>query len=198
MGRRNQARISSIFSLKEEAVNDIGVRHALMGAESSGYFDTYVDKLSLRSMARMMRAHSCWSGFVLEALAEFEMHLPDAMKDGMAYMNPVLYADIAWCKFHLAAMTLPSRRPARRIEFQLRLRRGRSRRRAWPPGSGICSIGSGVESKRMPTRLPPDLKILRERQAHIVELCSTQSTQAGDRPEPDPRVPPIKKGVLVS
>jgi tetratricopeptide (TPR) repeat protein len=175
----NQARISSIFSLKEAAANDIGVRHALMGAESSGYFDTYVDKLSLRSMARMMRAQLLLvRGSYAEALAEFEMHLPDAMKDGMAYMNPVLYADIAWCKFHLGRhdAALADARLAESSfspdceEEDRAAAHGRL-------AQVFAALGLESESKAHTDSAAADLKILRERQAHIVELLDAALKQ---------------------
>ena len=33
-----------------------------------------------------------------EALAMFDVHMPIALDEGLAYMSPVLYADLAWCR----------------------------------------------------------------------------------------------------
>jgi tetratricopeptide (TPR) repeat protein len=175
----NQARISAIFSPKELGADDSDVRQAMMGAESSSYFDTYVDKLALRSMARMMRAQLLLvRGSHLEALSEFEMHLPDAMKDGMAYMNPVLYADIAWCKCQLGRndAALADARVAEASfgpdceEEDRAAAHGRL-------AQVFAKLGLESESKAHAERAAADLGILRQRQADIVELLDAALKQ---------------------
>jgi len=97
-----QARMASIFGPGQVASDPGTVSMALLGAESGGHFDSYVAGAAMRSMSRVMRAMLLLAqGKHADALAVFEMHLPDAMKDGFGHMNAVLYADIAWCKCNL-------------------------------------------------------------------------------------------------
>jgi tetratricopeptide (TPR) repeat protein len=175
----NQARITSIFAPRGQDPHDREVQHALTGAESSGNFDTYVDKLSLRSMARMMRAQLLLvKGLHAEALADFEMHLPDAMKDGMAYMNPVLYADIAWCKYQLGRhdAALADARLAESSfgpdceEEDRAAAHGRL-------AQVFAALHLDADAKVHAELAAADLKTLRERQALIVELLDSALKQ---------------------
>ena len=175
----NQARISEIFSLKLRGTGDWEVRQALMGAESSGYFDTYVDKLSLRSMARLMRAQLLLvGGSHAQSLSELEMHLPDAMKDGMAYMNPVLYADIAWCKCHLGqdAAALADARLAE-ISFGPDCEEEDRAAAHGRLAQVFAKLGLESEARAHAELAAADLAILRERQASIVELLDAALKQ---------------------
>jgi len=175
----NQARIRSIFGLAHAGADDCQARHALMGAESSTNFDTYVQKHSLRSIARIMRAQLLLvAGSCSEALTQFEMYLPDAMKDGMAYMNPVLYADIAWCKYQLG------RRDAALADARIAEASFgpdcEEEDRASAHGrlaQVFEALGLDKDAKVHAELAASDLKILRERQAHIVQLLDAALQQ---------------------
>jgi tetratricopeptide (TPR) repeat protein len=97
-----QVRMASIFGDGSAAPDAAAVRQALIGAESTGNYDEHVGKASLRWWAPMLRAQLLLTqGRHGEALALFETHLPAALESGLAYLSPVLYADLAWCKLQL-------------------------------------------------------------------------------------------------
>jgi tetratricopeptide (TPR) repeat protein len=174
-----QARMASIFGANFAGENPGTVRMALMSAESGGHFDAYVAGASLRSMSRLMHAMLLLAqGNHAQALAEFEMYLPDAMKDGMAYMNPVLYADIAWCKCQLG------RRDAALADARLAETSFgpdcEEEDRAAAHGrlaQVFAALGLDEDAKVHAELAATDLKILRERQAKIVELLDAALQQ---------------------
>jgi hypothetical protein len=90
-------------TLEGDAAAGTGMlRQAMMAAESSDHFDDHVGKASLRSMARITRARLLLAqGEYAEALKQLDACLPGSLADGMDYFQPVLLADIAWCKFKL-------------------------------------------------------------------------------------------------
>jgi tetratricopeptide (TPR) repeat protein len=78
------------------------LRQALIGAESTANYDQHVGKSSLRWWLPMLRAQLLLAqGRHAEALAMFDVHMPIALDEGLAYMSPVLYADLAWCRVRL-------------------------------------------------------------------------------------------------
>jgi hypothetical protein len=174
-----QARMASIFGPSAAAEEPGTVRMALMSAESGGYFDAYVGGASMRSMSRLMHAMLLLAqGNHAQALAELEMHLPDAMKDGMAYMNPVLYADIAWCKCHLGRIdaALADARLAEASfgpdceEEDRAAAHGRL-------AQVFAQLNLESDSKAHAELATADLAILRERQGHIIDLLDTALKQ---------------------
>lgn len=97
-----QVRRASIFGHGSAATDAAAVRQALIGAESTGNYDQHVGKASLRWWSPMLRAQLLLTqGRHAEALALFETHMPAALESGWAYLSPVLYADLAWCKLQL-------------------------------------------------------------------------------------------------
>jgi hypothetical protein len=113
-----------------------------------------------------------------QALLEFEMHLPDAMQDGMAYMNPVLYADIAWCKCQLGRhdSALADARLAETSfgpdceEEDRAAAHGRL-------AQVFAALDLEADAKVHAELAAADLKTLRERQALIVELLDSALKQ---------------------
>ncbi len=174
----NQARITSIFGLKAGAA-DMELRHALMGAESSGYFDTYVKKLSLRSIALMMRAQLLLvQGEHALALSEFEQHFPSAMNDGLGFMRAVLYADIAWCKCQLGR-TDAALADAKLAESSFTPDCEEEDRAATHGrlAQVYAALKHASEAKVHADLAAENLKILREHQARIVDLLNTSLKQ---------------------
>jgi tetratricopeptide (TPR) repeat protein len=174
-----QARMASIFGVQSGVEQPGDVRMALLSAESGGYFDLYVGGASIRSMSRLMRAMLLLAqGNHAQALVELEMHLPDAMKDGMAYMNPVLYADIAWCKCQLGRheAALADARLAETSfgpdceEEDRAAAHGRL-------AQVFAALDLDADAEVHAQLAAADLKILRERQASIVELLDAALKQ---------------------
>ena len=174
-----QARMASIFGGDFGGEEPATVRMALLSAESGGHFDSYVAGGSMRSMSRLMRAMLLSAqGSHAQALVEFEMHLPDAMKDGMAYMNPVLYADIAWCKCQLGRhdAALADARLAETSfgpdceEEDRAAAHGRL-------AQVFAALELEADAKVHAELAAADLKTLRERQALIVELLDSALKQ---------------------
>jgi hypothetical protein len=97
----NQIRLASILD-PEHAPDADAVRQALLATESAGAFDQHVSKHSLSSFVPMLRAQLLIvQGDHAAGLAEYERHLPSALEDGLAYMQPVFHADMAWSKMNL-------------------------------------------------------------------------------------------------
>jgi hypothetical protein len=174
-----QARMASIFGASFDTEDPGTVRMALLSAESGGHFDAYVAGASMRSMSRLMRAMLLLAqGNHAQALVEFEIHLPDAMKDGMAYMNPVLYSDIAWCKCQLGRndAALADARLAEASfgpdceEEDRAAAHGRL-------AQVFAALNMDADAKVHAERAAADLKTLRERQACIVELLDAALKQ---------------------
>jgi tetratricopeptide (TPR) repeat protein len=97
-----QLRLASILGEGSSAPDSSALRQALIGAESTGNYDQHVGKSSLRWWLPMLRAQLLLAqGRHAEALAMFDVHMPIALDEGLAYMSPVLYADLAWCRVRL-------------------------------------------------------------------------------------------------
>ena len=97
----NQTRLAAIFETPDRPDAD-AIRQALLSADSAGAFDQHVRKQSLSSFVPMLRAQLLIvQGQHAEGLAVYEAHLPTALSDGLAYMQPVFFADIAWSKVQL-------------------------------------------------------------------------------------------------
>jgi hypothetical protein len=97
-----QLRLASIFGGEGDAPDPGALRLALVGAESTANFDQHVGKSSLRWWLPVLRAQLLLAqARHAEALALFETHLPAALDAGLAYMSPVLHADLAWCRVQL-------------------------------------------------------------------------------------------------
>ena len=97
-----QLRLASILGEDGHAPDSNALRQALIGAESTANYDQHVGKSSLRWWLPMLRAQLLLAkGRDAEALAMFDVHMPVALEEGLAYMSPVLYADLAWCRVRL-------------------------------------------------------------------------------------------------
>ena len=177
----NQARMASIFAPAPPAP---ALRQALLGAESSGNFDAHVDKSAQRSMARVMRAQLLLAqGDHAGALAEFDSHWAGAMADGLAYMKPVLYADIAWCKCQLG-------RPDEALAD------ARSAQASFGPdceeedrasthgrlAQVFTALKLDAEARSHAERAAKDLKTLHDQQARIVALLDAALKQVPGLP----------------
>lgn len=95
-------RLASIFGKEGTVPDPRSVREALLGAESAANFDAHVGRHAQRSMARLMCAQlTLVQGEYAAALGLFDAQLQEIVAEGMSYLLPVVYADMAWCKFHL-------------------------------------------------------------------------------------------------
>jgi hypothetical protein len=98
----NQARMASIFEPAASRADSDRVRHALLSAESTGYFDARLGTASLGSLVPMLRAQLLLvQGEHAQALALYEEHYSAAMQEGLERMKAVIVADMAWCKLRL-------------------------------------------------------------------------------------------------
>jgi len=98
----NQARMASIFEPAASSADSEHVRHILLSAESTGYFDARLGTASLGSLVPTLRAQLLVvQGEHAKALALYEEHLSAAMQEGLVRMKPVILADVAWCKVRL-------------------------------------------------------------------------------------------------
>ncbi|HUG24880.1 hypothetical protein [Piscinibacter sp.] len=77
-------------------------RRALAGAESTRNFDEWIGTVSLDSFVPMQRAAiASVQGHYGQALALYEKHMADALKQGLGRWASNYLADIAWCRWHL-------------------------------------------------------------------------------------------------
>lgn len=89
----------SFFS--EQKVN-ASTRQALLGAESTGNFDSLIGAVSLSSLIPLLRAQILSvSGRELDALEIYEVHLFPHLKKGMQRLQADLIADMAWCRLSI-------------------------------------------------------------------------------------------------
>jgi tetratricopeptide (TPR) repeat protein len=85
-----------------EQSNAAQVRQASTSADSVAHFDELVGTASLSSWVQMLRAQC----FVLEAryqeaLDLFDVHLENALSEGLRRLECTFLADIAWCRLRL-------------------------------------------------------------------------------------------------
>jgi len=73
-------------------------RQALLSAESIAHFDAGIGTASLGSLVPMLRAQLlALAGRCAEAMALFDHHFDDAMRDGLVRLRASFLADMAWC-----------------------------------------------------------------------------------------------------
>ena len=88
------------FFLGQE--EDVSTKHALLGAESTGNFDSLIGAMSLSSLIPLLRAQILSvSGRELDALEIYEVHLFPELKKGMRRLQADLVADMAWCRLSI-------------------------------------------------------------------------------------------------
>lgn len=93
-----QAREAQLFGNGDE----LRLRLAAMGADSTGHFDAGIGTASLASLVPMLRALlMVLRGEHASALALYEAHLDEARRDGLTRMEPCFLADMAWCQWQL-------------------------------------------------------------------------------------------------
>lgn len=77
-------------------------RHAMASSQSTGNFDQWIGTQALDALVPMQRAAlASVQGQYGEALSLYERHFDDVQKQGLARLNGVHLADMAWCRWHL-------------------------------------------------------------------------------------------------
>jgi hypothetical protein len=93
--RTAQARRASVTGIFDE----VQARQTQMGAESTDRFDGLIGMAALATLVPLLRAQVLvLREQYVDALAIFETTIENSMKDGLARMACVLFADAAWCR----------------------------------------------------------------------------------------------------
>jgi len=172
-----QLRLASIFAAADASPD--ALRQALLGAESTANFDQHVGKASLRWWLPMLRAQLLLAQQRhAEALRAFEAHLPAALAAWLAYMSPVLHADLAWCKLKLgrSEAALVDARVAEAGfggDCEPEDRAGAHGRLA----QVFEALGRGDEAREHAAQAARHLQALREQQAELVALLDKALAQ---------------------
>jgi hypothetical protein len=172
-----QLRLASIFKTGDASPD--ALRQALLGAESTANFDQHVGKASLRWWLPMLRAQLLLAQERHdEALRAFEAHLPAALAAGLAYMSPVLHADLAWCKWKLGCgeTALVDARVAEAgfgADCEAEDRAGAHGRLA----QVFEALGRADEAREHAAQAARHLQALREQQAELVALLDKALAQ---------------------
>jgi tetratricopeptide (TPR) repeat protein len=134
-------------------------------------------------MERVMRAQLLLAqGDHAGALAEFDTHWAAAMADGLAFMKPVLYADIAWCKCQLGRFdeALADARSALAIGPDCK-----EEHRASTHGrlaQVFTALKRDAEAQSHAERAAQDQRTFQDQQARIVALLDAALKQVPDLP----------------
>ena len=172
-----QVRLASIFGTGAGDAAD--VRQALVGAESTANYDQHVGKVSLRWWLPVLRAQLLLAqGQPADALATFDRHLPAALDAGLAYMSPVLFADLAWCKLQLgrrdeALVDARTADAAFTADCEAEDRAGAHGRLAQVFGA----LGLAEDAARQAAQAAESLAALRAQQAQLVGLLDRALAQ---------------------
>jgi hypothetical protein len=101
--RVNLARLAHLFGdERSERALAQDLEQALVLIDSVNRYDDGIGNPALRSLvptlqAQLLTAQGRWA----DALNVFDAHLERALREGMGYQAPCLYADAAWCAWNL-------------------------------------------------------------------------------------------------
>lgn len=175
----NQARVAAMYGGDASPPDAAALRQLMLAAESSAHFDEHVGKTSQRSLMPLLQAQlSMLQGDPDEALKLYEVQIPAAIQEGMAYMLPVFRADTAWCRVQLGQLD-EARADVQAAEAAFGAD-CEEEDRAIAHGrlaAVYAALGDAAASQQHAAQGQADLQALREQQARLLAMLDVALAQ---------------------